>query len=47
MADFHDTKGGYEFYYGTMPKIARALERIANALEVIAKKLEEGQDVSR
>jgi hypothetical protein len=41
MTDFHQTKGGHEFYYGTMPKIARALERIADSLEAIAKTMEE------
>jgi hypothetical protein len=31
--DFYLTQGGHEFYFGTVPRIARALERIADALE--------------
>lgn len=26
--DFHDTKGGHEFLYGTMPAIRKALEEL-------------------
>lgn len=33
MTDFFLTRMGQIFYEGTMPKIARNLERIANALE--------------
>jgi hypothetical protein len=33
MPEFHETKMGAAFYQGTMPRIARALERIADALE--------------
>ena len=31
--EFHETKGGHEFYFGTMPRVAKALEKIAGALE--------------
>lgn len=30
--EFFETRGGHEFYYGTMPKIAKALEESAKAL---------------
>ncbi len=39
--DFYQTKGGQQFYYGTMPRIAKALERIADVLEASSKKEEE------
>lgn len=35
MQDFHQTKMGYRFFMGQLPKLIDALERIANALEVI------------
>ena len=31
----HETRMGQTFYQGTMPRIARALERIANTLELL------------
>ena len=31
--EFHETKGGHEFFYGTMPKLARAVEQLAKAME--------------
>ena len=38
MTEFFQTKMGQDFYQGTMPRIAKALERIADTLE--NKKLE-------
>ena len=31
--EFHETRGGHEFYYGTMPKIARALDSLSKGKE--------------
>ena len=31
--EFHETRGGHEFYFGTMPRVAKALEKIAENLE--------------
>ena len=31
--EFYETRGGRQFIDGTMPRIAKALERIADALE--------------
>ena len=31
--EFYETKGGHEFYFGTMPRVAKALEKIAENLE--------------
>ena len=36
MSDFFRTHMGQKFYEGTMPRIAKALERIADALVKIA-----------
>jgi hypothetical protein len=33
MSDFYKTRAGMQFYQGTMPKIAEALERIADTLD--------------
>lgn len=33
MSDFFQTRMGQIFFEGTMPRIAKALERIANAME--------------
>jgi pseudouridine-5'-phosphate glycosidase len=33
MADFYMTRMGLQFFEGTMPRIATALERIAKAVE--------------
>lgn len=35
MPEFFETRMGHSFYNGTMPKIAKALEKIAEQLEVI------------
>ncbi len=37
--DFYETRGGRQFIDGTMPRIAKALERIADALEAQNKEL--------
>jgi hypothetical protein len=34
MPQFFETRLGQVYYQGTMPRIARALERIANVLEI-------------
>ena len=44
--EFFETKGGHEFYFGTMPRIANSLERIAGALET-AKAITVKQDSPR
>ena len=36
---FYETRGGRQFIDGTMPRIAKALERIADALEAQNKEL--------
>jgi glutamine synthetase type III len=36
MPEFFQTRMGHDYYDGTMPKIATALERIATALEIQA-----------
>ena len=38
MPDFFETRMGHQFFVGTMPKVAKALERIAIALEKITEK---------
>ena len=35
---FHETKGGHEFYFGTMPAISRSLRSIAGSLEQMQKR---------
>ena len=41
--EFFQSQMGYEFYQGTMPRIAESLERIANSLEKFdAQKIHEG-----
>ncbi len=42
--DFHETRGGHEFLYGTMPKLAREVERLANAIEKLCELLYADQD---
>jgi hypothetical protein len=41
---FFETKMGHQFYDGTMPRIAKALERIATAMEKQQQKAHEADD---
>ena len=31
--DFHQTRGGQQFLYGTMPKLVKEIARLADAVE--------------
>lgn len=39
--DFHQTRGGQQFLYGTMPKLVKEIARLADAVENLNKLLEE------
>lgn len=33
--EFHETRGGHEFYYGTMPRLARGIEELNESLKTL------------
>lgn len=39
--DFHQTRGGQQFLYGTMPTLVKEIARLADAVETLNKLLEE------